>query len=184
MAQDDDDDEQGGGTPIIIGGRAATPQTAPELAYKHAIKPGLALLPPAMTSPEAVVMLLAIGLQESRFMHRRQIKGPARGFWQFERSGVRGVMMHPSTIRTAWSLLAEYEMVTTAHERLETDDPLAAAFARLLLWTDKAPLPAIGDVDGAWDYYARNWRPGKPHPQTWPELYGRAVAVAAKVGVL
>ena len=28
-------------------------------------------------------MLLAIGLQESRFVHRRQIGGPACGFWQF-----------------------------------------------------------------------------------------------------
>ncbi len=35
-------------------------------------------------------------------------------------------------------------------------------FARLLLWTDAKPLPAIGDEQGAWDYYLRNWRPGKP----------------------
>ena len=43
-----------------------------------------AKLLPGMDSAKARVMLLAIGLQESRFEHRRQIGGPARGFWQFE----------------------------------------------------------------------------------------------------
>ncbi|OMG90710.1 hypothetical protein [Achromobacter xylosoxidans] len=43
-----------------------------------AINPTLALLPAAMDTPAARVMLLAIGLQESRFVRRRQIGGPAR----------------------------------------------------------------------------------------------------------
>ena len=51
------------------------------------VLPGMALLPDRMDTPEARVMMLAIGLQESRFVHRRQIKGPARGFWQFEQGG-------------------------------------------------------------------------------------------------
>ena len=38
-------------------------------------------------STAADVLLLAIGLQESRFEHRQQIGGPARSFWQFERGG-------------------------------------------------------------------------------------------------
>ncbi len=58
---------------------------------------------------------------------------------------------------------------------------LAAAFARLLLLTDAKPLPQIGDVQGAWAYYVRNWRPGKPHPDTWPGLYKQAQAA---LGVL
>ena len=44
-------------------------------------------LPDRMLSDEAVTMMLAIGYQESRFEHRRQIRGPARGFWQFEHGG-------------------------------------------------------------------------------------------------
>lgn len=59
---------------------------------KTAIDPALSLLPERMRSKEAVVMLLAIGLQESRFVHTYQLvqgkpgaKGPARGWWQFER---------------------------------------------------------------------------------------------------
>ena len=63
---------------------------------------------------------------------------------------------------------------------LETNDVLAGVFARLLLWTDAKPLPAIGDEQGAWAYYLRNWRPGKPHPQTWPGFYRQAVEFVTK----
>jgi hypothetical protein len=54
------------------------------------------LLPCRFASNEAIVMLLAIGLQESRFQHREQIGGPAVSFWQAEKSGgmVRGVLNH------------------------------------------------------------------------------------------
>ncbi|WP_185950009.1 hypothetical protein [Bordetella trematum] len=52
---------------------------------KWAINPALALLPPGMDTPAARVMLLSIGLHESRFLHRRQLgNGPARGLWYCE----------------------------------------------------------------------------------------------------
>ncbi len=69
----------------------------------HALRPAMALLPARMDTSEARCMLLAIGLQESRFVHRRQIGGPARGFWQFERGtpasrgGVWGVFLHAAS---------------------------------------------------------------------------------------
>jgi len=48
---------------------------------EKAILPALAILPAKMDTPQARVMLLAIGLQESEFAHRRQMgNGPARGF--------------------------------------------------------------------------------------------------------
>jgi hypothetical protein len=144
------------------------------------IDPSLALLPAAMNTPQARVMLLAIGLQESRFIHRRQIGGPARGFWQFEQGGgVRGVLAHPSSRDYAISVCDEREVAATARDvynMLEHDDVLAAAFARLLLWTDPARLPRIGDADAALALYLRTWRPGKPHPASWPGLYAQAVA--------
>lgn len=132
-------------------------------------------------SREARVMLLAIGLQESRFAHRRQVRGPARGFWQFELGGgVRGVMTHPTSRARAVQacqaagIAATYE---AAYRQLEHDDLLAARFARLLLLTDPKPLPGLGDEQGAWDYYIRNWRPGKPHRHTWGRLYAQALEV-------
>jgi len=141
-----------------------------------------ALLSGIPFTSEANVMLLAIGLQESRFRHRRQIRGPARGFWQFEAyGGTRGVLTRRQTRELAERLveqrhgpLVRFEAINAV---LAEDDVLACAFARLLLWTDPRPLPTLGDSGGAWRYYLRNWRPGKPHRGTWDALYARALAV-------
>lgn len=147
-----------------------------------AIEPALLLLPARMESAEAIVMLLAIGLQESRFEHRRQIKGPARSFWQAEKGGgmVHGVLRHPSTRKHALAA-CDARGVQPVDEAIylaiEHDDVLAAALARLLLFTDPLPLPKLGDAAGAWDYYLRTWRPGKPHRHTWDALYEQALAV-------
>lgn|GEM_PF-6754827 len=46
------------------------------------------------------------------------------------------------------------------YARLEHDDVLAMAFGRLLLWTDAYPLPAVGEVEKAFQLYLRTWRPG------------------------
>ena len=150
----------------------------------QAVNEALRLLPPAMDSKEARVMVYATGLQESRFTHRAQVidgggKGPARGYWQFERGGgVRGVLRHPASkfwmhsVCNARNVPAQETSVWLA---METDDVLAAAAARLLLFTDPSKLPAIGEQSEALRYYLRNWRPGKPHPRTWPECYETAL---------
>ena len=122
--------------------------------------------------------MLAIGYQESNWEHRRQIGGPARGFWQFERDGgVKGVMQHPASRDEARLLCdsLQYPFHTdTVYEALADNDILAAGFARLLLWTDPNALPAIGRNEEAWAYYLRNWRPGKPHRSRWDAAYGKA----------
>lgn len=143
-----------------------------------------ALLPAAMKSDRADVMMLAIGLQESRFKHRRQIGGPARGFWQFEKGGgVKGVLTHPSTrahvLRVCQACSVEPKAVAV-YPALALDDTLAGSFARLLLYSDAAPLPKLGEPEAAWSYYLRNWRPGKPHRQTWDAFYARAMAAVAR----
>ena len=144
-----------------------------------AINPAMAMLPERMESPRARVMSLAIGLQESRFEHTHQIGGPAHGWWQFERGGgVRGVLNHAASRGYARELCLAQGVpaeVGPAFDAIEHDQVLAAGFARLLLWTDPKALPALGDVNGAWDLYIRTWRPGKPHPETWPGLYARAL---------
>lgn len=155
---------------------------------RTAINPALLRLPRAMDSDAARVMLLAIGLQESRFLYRFQKiagrpyeKGPARGFWQFERAGgVRGVMGHKNTKDQA-KLICEVRDVpfddVLIHARLETDDVLAATFARLLLWSDARAIPTVNaSHDEAWDCYIRNWKPGKPHRETWDEFHKQARA--------
>lgn len=158
-------------------------------AIKNGIDPAVPLLPEVMESPAARVMLLAIGLQESRLIHRRQINGPARGLWQFEkgtresRGGVWGVYLHPASAEPLKSLCLARSVnhnPDSIYAALEYDDVLACGAARLLLWTDPGSLPKIGDAQAGWDLYMRTWRPGKPHRNTWDALYAQAVkAVAA-----
>ena len=153
---------------------------------QEAINPALKLLPAKMDSDAARVMLLAIGLQESRFKYRAQktndpyVKGPARGLWQFERGGgVVGVTTHKATRELARAVCqaraVPFDSVLI-HTALEFDDILAAAIARLLLWADYKPLPGVdASHDETWDCYMRNWRPGKPHRETWNEFHAQAV---------
>jgi hypothetical protein len=139
-------------------------------ALKLVIEPGLALLHPKFDTPEARVMLLTIGMQESEFRNRRQIRGPARGFYQFEEGGgVRGVLKHPSSKRIVQDVIFKLGIEPNeCYECLAENDALATVFARLLLYTHPKPLPALNcDPDIAWKYYTNTWRPGKPHRHTW-----------------
>lgn len=156
---------------------------------KASISKALFLLPPPMTSPEAKVMLYAIGLQESRFEHRRQLikkggellpLGPAKGLWQFERTGgCAGVVRHQASRYWMHQLCQTRGVTFTATaiwNAIETDDVLAAGAARLLLFTDPKKLPELGDENGAWNLYAnRTWLPGKPHRATWGGFYAEAM---------
>lgn len=154
--------------------------TPNDQAVSEAMDKAYSLLPSKMRTPQADVLMLAIGLQESRFLHRKQIGGPAHGFWQFERGGgVRGVLTHPASKALATEAclkLGVSPTVDAVYKALPTNDALAAVFARLLLYTDPKPIPAIGQAQEAWNYYVRNWRPGKPHRHTWDALYAKAVA--------
>lgn len=154
------------------------------------LAPALALLPAAMDSQQARVLLLVTTLQEDPAQLRAQRvvvggiarRGPARGLWQFELGGgVRGVMTHAASRYWAHRVCQARGVDFTARavwNALETDDLLAAAFARLLIFTDAQALPALEDVQGAWRLYRyRCWRPGKPHPATWPGNHAKALEV-------
>jgi len=129
-----------------------------------------------MQSSAAKVMLVAIALQESGLRWRKQIGGPARGFWQFETGGLRGVKSHSATenhcLRTEKHLGYQGCSIPELHEALTHNDFLAAAYARYLLWTLPQPLPQ-NDRDG-WSQYLNAWRPGKPHPETWSGNWKKA----------
>lgn len=152
-----------------------------ESIMHEAVLPAYALLPPKMSSPAASVMVLAIGLQESDFMYRRQLgNGPAVSFWQMEEGGgVHGVMFHPATHAFARHVAAARGVSWDQHaiyERLKSDDALGAAWARLLLYTDRAPLPGVhAEPEEAWQYYKRNWKPGKPHREKWDACHLAAI---------
>ena len=156
-----------------------------------AIEPALRLLPAALDTPEARVMLIAIGLQESRLVHRRQLVGnppqpvgPAKGLWQSARGGgCKGVVSHPASrywmARACKARGVDFN-ATAIWNAIELDDVLAAAAARLLLFTDPRRLPHVGDEREAWNLYMRTWRPGRPHRATWPSLYAQALAAVTE----
>lgn len=152
------------------------------MTIQPAINQALAILPTKMTSDAARLLMLAIQKQEDPELLRYQrvkrtantapenvvskkwAKGPARGAWQFEQGGgVKGVLQHSTTSEIAEGVCKEFGILATAGSvwrNLETNDVLAACFARLLLWTDPKPMPSAGDEAGAWALYLRTWRPG------------------------
>jgi len=128
-----------------------------ELTMRH-------LLPAKFDGPAARIQLLAIGMQESGFAVRQQTGGPARSYWQFEQGGgIRGVLTHPASKAYARAICGLRDVApveSDVYAAFLSDDQLACAFARLLLWTDSAPLPQVGDEKGAWALYHHTWRPG------------------------
>lgn len=151
------------------------------------VNPALLLLPRAMDSDAARVMMLAAGLQESDFVHRAQTvrgkpydKGPGRGFWQNERGGVFCVMTNLATrehLRTLCKARKVPFDQVLIHARVEFDDVLAAGIARLLLWADPRPLPKVdSDHETAWKCYLRCWNPGTPRRERWDSRHARARA--------
>ena len=140
--------------------------------FRHVIPAASSLLPEAMRSPQAAAMLLAIALQESGTTHRRQVNGPACGFWQFETAGVLGVKTHRSSAGHLASALATLRYPADSEaaylqEALTDNDVLACVCARLLLWTLPEPMPNRDEVLKGWEMYMAAWRPGKPHGERW-----------------
>lgn len=126
---------------------------------------------------EALVMTIAG--QESDWAARVQHGGPAHSFWQFEKGGgVAGLFrVVPNQLQAVCDYLYIPFDIDSVYQSMIYNDTLAACMARLLLFTDPAPLPALGDVEGGWQYYLRNWRPGAPHPEVWPIRYATVMGI-------
>ena len=164
----------------------------PEELYRDVLNPGLDLLAELggpRRDARADVLLLAISGQEANWTAQRQHGGgPAHGLWQFERGGgVAGVLRHPASSAMARRLCERLGVAPNTrgvHQELALGggeaDYLDAGFARLLLWTDPRPLPALDDQDGAWQVYLRNWRPGRPRPEKWPGYWRESLGVLSR----
>jgi len=144
---------------------------------KAAVEAAFQLLPATLDSREARVVLAAIGFQETSYATRIQYNnGPARSYWQFENgrlAGINGVLTHRASAEMAKQVCKARGVAPermAVWKAMETDDTLGAAFARLLMYTDPFPLPFTAAE--AWEMYAnRLWRPGKPHPEKWPQSW-------------
>ena len=146
-------------------------------AFGPIYKAAAALLPANMDVPAAKAMLMAIAMQESRWDERRQIRGPARGFWQFELGGIKGVLIHHASRPIIEAVLARLDYNNdpfVSYTAIEHNDVLAFAYARCLLWTLSPALPARGDAATGWAQYIDAWRPGKPWRKTWDGFFKAA----------
>ncbi len=157
-----------------------------DLFVTVALEPGLSLLPAPMDSPAARAFLLAIALQETTLSHRRQVQGPARSYFQFERAGVKGVLKHQRSSQQLQAACAALDLKPTVpviHAAIEYSDVLAVCCARLLLWTLPMPLPLRDDEAGAWRQYLDTWEPGRPRVDAWAANFSQAWAVVAGEGL-
>ena len=163
------------------------------------------LFPEHLMDSNAQAMMLAIGLQESDLKHRQQligrnrnwwqsINGPATGFWQFEKIGIKGVIEHRTAgpmFKTVCDLLGYPTNVNVIHKAVINNDILAVALARCLLWMVPEKLPGVGEAAKAWDQYLSAWRPGKPSPLRWEDRYilawdivnGASPSLSHKIGI-
>lgn len=131
-------------------------------------------------------MLLAACKQESGWQHRRQrsfahgrwFGGPAMGWPQFERTGLRGVLEHPASREHAIALCEalRYDAgdVKALHAACQHNDTLALGMARLLLWRLPEPLPGRRDEAEGWRQYVEAWRPGAERPEHWADSWSWA----------
>lgn len=145
------------------------------------LHPALALLPESLSGREAEVLLLASGLAASGFQTRRDARGPGRGYWRALPDGVMvGGVLRAAQTRDLAVAVCDARQVPPIAERvysaLEHDDLLAAALARLLLWSDPAGLPSLGDEAGAWACYQCHWAVDEAARRDWPAHYQRALA--------
>lgn len=158
------------------------------------IDPGLEFLRslggPQVTA-EARRFLLAIAQQESGPQLNARYQGspstspgPARGFWQFEQGGgVAGVRGHNSSKNLAAAICdrcAIQNQNQAVWRSLEAHDLLAVSFARLLVLTSPKALPKTQQE--GWQQYLDLWRPGKPHPDSWPSNWSNADKAVQSVG--
>lgn len=155
----------------------------PFTAFGPVYRAAAALLPPKLDSRNAWAQLFAIAMQESRLDARRQIGGPARGFWEFELGGISGILQHPASYTLIRGVLDRLDYgygMQESYIAIEHNDVLAFCYARLLLWTLPGALPERGEPDIGWRQYEAAWRPGAPHRATWNSYFETAWINATK----
>jgi hypothetical protein len=103
-------------------------------------------------------LLLGTALQESHLSHRRQIGGPALGYFQVE----------PKTHDDVWNNFLKYRPQLAAKvnqllssptankiKELENNDKYATAIARIIYLRAPAPMPPLNDIPKMAAYWKR-----------------------------
>lgn len=160
--------------------------------FDHAVVPAFTTY---MSHPKrnirAMVQIVATALQESTCRFRKQVPtGPARSYLQIETPTAMAAyrkdkylgaeLMNLNLSMTTLQKTGREAMLASAYmaQVVELNDIAAVLVGRAIMWLDPHPLPALGDHAGAWKFYNEfTWRPGKPHPELWPENYLEATEI-------
>lgn len=151
-------------------------------------------LPAALWTPPALRLLAATCWQESGAQNVPQrlsdgSEGLAAGYPQMQANGIADVLLNSQSAKLARLCVEASGLEVGASGAVglnggypSTEVPGVSAvvrakflnypilqlqLARLMLWDDPNPLPAIDSSDANWAYYLTNWRPGKPSRERW-----------------
>ncbi len=164
----------------------------PAVFLEQIVDPALLWLAPIasipVTPPGRLLTLVIAGQEGDSWTARRQYgcftpgefqQIGARGYWQFERLGGVAQLLWRFDVAAVCAALDVPHDIDDVYEALAWNDTLACSLARILLWQDPARLPVVGDEEGGWQYYLRNWRPGAPDRARWHLIYPQAIAALA-----
>ena len=110
-------------------------------------------------SPASLNLVAGIGMVESGYRTRKQIDGPALGYWQME----------PATEHDCWVNFLDYRPLLAGLVRkvalpsipqsylLLTNDPYAAAMCRIRLYRSSDPLPDATDAEALCRYWKQKY---------------------------
>lgn len=175
-----------------------------EHLLRFAFPAAYALLPPALESKAATVLVLAIGIQRTGLSERRQrgtASNRARSFWSFDHGetlrvgatgGLAAVLMHPVSGPLLKKVLAalQYpvdptqEVLRVLMMAIEHNDVLAVACAILALQTLTESLAPLGDAAGAYRNFAEAWQPGRMLATDWQANYDTAYKAVTALSVV
>jgi len=150
----------------------------------NTVDPGLSWMqsvlgakPPA--SDAARLALTAFAGQETYWRDIDQIGGgDGRGPWQAGRVIIADLLHNLDTAMLMHKCCASLGIAVSVepiYAAIIGNPKLSVALARLSLWADPFPIPAIGDQAGLWKCYLRVWRPGAPRPDDWPDVYQQSL---------
>lgn len=160
--------------------------------YDSTIFPALQILPEKMRAAKAVIQIAATAMQESNFIHLVQIGGPAVSWWQFEPIAILDVLQRTTSARYAREACNHYGVTLSGDLnkdtrklydlfKLQEYQQLACVFTRLNYWNSPISIPEIGNVNPAYLFYKRVWRPGRPRPERWPKAYSLATQITKEL---
>jgi hypothetical protein len=150
------------------------------LLSRNLVGPVLRWMGASYDSPSVMAEMVTIAYVESDCRYRKQIKGPARSFWQIEPFTGLDFLNRSARLQYFWKQLRLPRPLTMqgVGDQLYKDDRAGCVMARVILWErlSKTAPPPFDPGEAAakegLDQYLKAWRPGRPHPErflaAWP----------------